>query len=43
MGTSHIIAIVALQAFMVVTGSSFMTILVELSSTHLAAATGIWN
>lgn len=43
MGTAHIIAIVALQAFMVVTGPSFVAILVELSSTYLAAAAGVWN
>lgn len=43
MGTAHIIAIVALQAFMVVTGPSFVAILVELSGTHLAAAAGVRN
>lgn len=41
MGTAHIVAVVALQAFMVVTGPSFMAILVELSSTHLAAAAAV--
>lgn len=41
MGTAHIIAVVALQAFMVVTGPSFVAILVELGGTHLAAATAV--
>lgn len=41
MRAAHIIAIVALQAFMVVAGPSFVTVLVELGSAHLAAAAAI--
>lgn len=41
MGTADIIAIVALQAFMVVAGPPFVTVLVELGSAHLAAAAAI--
>ena len=43
MGTADIIAIVALQAFMVVAGPPFVTVLVELGSAHLAAAAAIWD
>lgn len=43
MGTAHIVAVVALQAFMVVTGPPFMAILVELSGAHLAAAAAVWH
>lgn len=40
---AHIVAVVALQAFVVVAGPSFVAILVELSSAHLTAAAGIRN
>lgn len=42
-GTTHIVAIVALQAFMVVTWPAFVAVLVELSGTHLAAAAAVWD
>lgn len=41
MGTAHIVAIVALQAFVMVAGPSFVAVLVELSGTHLAAAAAV--
>lgn len=41
MSTADIIAIVALQAFMVVAGPSIMAVLVELGGAHLAAAAAI--
>lgn len=41
MGTAHIVAIVTLQAFVVVAGPPLMAILVELRRTHLTAATAI--
>lgn len=40
-GTTHIVAVVALEAFVVVTWPAFVAVLVELSSTHLAAATAV--
>lgn len=40
-GTADIVAIVALQAFVVVAGPSFMAILVELGSAHLATPTAV--
>lgn len=42
-GTTHIVAIVALQAFVVVTWPAFVAVLVELSGTHLAAAAAVWD
>lgn len=41
MGTPDIIAVVALQAFVVVAGSSFVAVLVELGGAHLAAAAAV--
>lgn len=40
-GTAHIIAVVALEPFVVVTGPSFVAILVELGGAHLAAAAAV--
>lgn len=37
----YIIAVVALQAFVVVAGLPFVAVLVELSSAHFTAATGV--
>lgn len=41
MGTAHIVAVVALQASVVVTGPSLVAILVELTGAHLAAAAAV--
>lgn len=41
MGASHVVAVVTLQAFVVVAGSPLVTVLVELSRTHLTAATAV--
>lgn len=41
MGPAHIVAVVALQAFVVVAGPSLVAVLVELGGTHLAAAAAV--
>lgn len=41
MGAAHVVAVVALQAFMVVAGTSFVAILVELGGAHLAATAAV--
>lgn len=40
-GAAHVVAVVALQPFMVVAGTPFMAVLVQLGGTHLAAAAAI--
>lgn len=42
-GHRHIVAVVTLQPFVVVTGSHGAAVLVELCRTHLTAATSIWH
>lgn len=41
MGTAYVVAVVALQAFVMVAGPSFMAVLVKLGGAHLAAATAV--
>lgn len=40
-GSAHVVAVVALQAFVVVAGPSLVAVLVELGGAHLAAAAAV--
>lgn len=40
-GSAHVVAVVAVQAFVVVAGSSLVAVLVELGGAHLAAAAAV--